>query len=368
MSEIVSAGQAAEDTWNKLFASYKAEYPGLAAEWDMWHNLDIKESLLADEDFWKFDKKANATRAVSGDLINYLAAKIPNMVGGSADLGPSNKTVMKGAGDFLTNNYSGRNLHFGVREHAMAAIANGMQVYGGLKLYCATFFVFSDYMKGAMRLSALMKVPVTYVLTHDSIGVGEDGPTHQPIEQLASLRSIPNFIVMRPADANETAAAWYTAITSEDAPVALALTRQNLPVLDIDGKIALKGAYTLLDSKNATPEIILMASGSEVHQTLEAGKELQAKGIDARVVSMPSWELFERQPKEYKESVLPSSVSARVAVEAASSFGWHKYVGLKGDVVSIDTFGASGPADKLFPYFGFTAENIVSKAMAVLGK
>ncbi len=368
MKEIMAAGQAAEENWNKLFASYKAEYPGLAAEWDMWHNQDIKEALLADEEFWKFDKKANATRAVSGDLINYLSAKIPNMVGGSADLGPSNKTVMKGAGDFLTNNYSGRNLHFGVREHAMAAIANGMQVYGGLKLYCATFFVFSDYMKGAMRLSALMKIPVTYVLTHDSIGVGEDGPTHQPIEQLASLRSIPNFIVMRPADANETAAAWYTAITSEDAPVALALTRQNLPVLDIDGKIALKGAYTLLDSKNATPEIILMASGSEVHQALEAGKELQAKGIDARVVSMPSWELFERQSKEYKESVLPSSVSARVAVEAASSFGWHKYVGLKGDVVCIDTFGASGPADKLFPYFGFTAENIVSKAMAVLGK
>jgi transketolase len=223
-------------------------------------------------------------------------------------------------------------------------------------------------MKGAMRLSALMKVPVTYVMTHDSIGVGEDGPTHQPIEQLASIRSIPNFIVFRPADANETAAGWFTAVTNPSSPTCLVLTRQNLPVLDIDGKIALKGAYTLLDSKNATPQVILMATGSEVHVTLEAGKKLQAEGIDARVVSMPSWELFERQSAEYKESVLPSSVANRVGVEAASSFGWHKYVGLKGEVVAIDSFGASAPAEKLFEHFGFTAENIVAKAKTVIAK
>lgn len=366
MKGIIQNGIDAEVRWINLFEEYAKHYPELAVEWDLWHSEDYKDALLNSEEFWKFDSKPNATRAVSGDLINYLASKVPNMVGGSADLGPSNKTVMKGMGDYSSKDYSGRNLHFGVREHAMAAITNAMAIYGGLKLFCATFFVFADYMKGAMRLSALMKVPVTYVLTHDSIGVGEDGPTHQPIEQLASLRSIPNFKVFRPADANETAAAWYTAITSEGSPVALVLTRQNLPVLDIDGKIALKGAYILLDSKKTTPDMILMASGSEVHITLEAGRQLQAAGIDARVVSMPCWALFEQQSAEYKESVLPKCVEYRIGVEASSSFGWHKYVGLKGDVVCIDSFGASGPADKLFPHFGFTVENIVAKAMSLI--
>lgn len=366
MDKYVQAGIQAENAWNEMFAEYSKQYSGLAAEWDLWHNDNYKETLLNDEEFWKFENKANATRAISGDIINYLAKRLPNFIGGSADLGPSNKTVMKGMGDFSSEDYSGRNLHFGIREHAMASIANAMAVYGGLRVFCATFFVFTDYMKGAMRLSALMKLPVTYVMTHDSIGVGEDGPTHQPIEHLASLRSVPNFIMFRPADANETAAGWYTAVTNNSYPVALALSRQNLPYLNIDGRVALKGAYTLLDSKNETPEIILMATGSEVHVTLEAGKQLQSKGIDARVVSMPSWELFEMQSKEYKESVLPSSVSSRMAVEAASSFGWHKYVGLKGDVVSIDSFGASAPANKLFEHFGFTVENIVAKAEAVL--
>ena len=368
MKGIIDSGIKAESEWNEMFKKYAAEYPGLAKEWEMWHNDNYEEMLLNDENFWKAEPKANATRAISGNLINYLAQRIPNLVGGSADLAPSNKTAMKGVGDFSAEDYSGRNLHFGVREHAMAAIANAMAVYGGLKLYCATFFVFTDYLKGAMRLSSLMKLPVTYVMTHDSIGVGEDGPTHQPIEQLASVRSIPNFIDFRPADANETAAGWFTAITNPSSPTCLVLTRQNLPVLDIDGKVALKGAYTLLDSKNATPEIILIACGSEVHITLEAGKQLQAEGIDARVVSMPSMELFDRQSAEYKESVLPSSVANRVAVEAASSFGWHKYVGLKGEVISIDTFGASGPADQLFKHFGFTTENVVAKAKAVLAK
>ncbi len=368
MKELVQAGIKAEEDWNKMFKEYATEYSGLAKEWDLWQNGSYDELLLNDEGFWKFDSKSIATRAASGNIINYLAQRLPNLVGGSADLAPSNKTAMKDMGDFSSKDYSGRNLHFGVREHAMGSISNAMAIYGGLKIYCATFFVFTDYMKAAMRLSALMKLPVTYVMTHDSIGVGEDGPTHQPIEQLASIRSIPNFIVFRPADGNETAAGWYTAVTNSSSPTCLVLTRQNLPALDIDGKIALKGAYTLLDSKNSIPQVILMSTGSEVHVTLEAGKQLQAEGIDARVVSMPSWELFERQSTQYKESVLPACVANRVAVEAASSFGWHKYVGLKGDVVCIDSFGASAPAEKLFEHFGFTTENIVAKAKAVIAK
>ncbi len=366
MQELVQAGIRAEESWNEMFKKYSANYSGLAKEWDLWQNSNYDELLLNDESFWNFDSKPIATRAVSGNLINYLAQRLPNLIGGSADLAPSNKTNMKDLGDFSAADYSGRNIHFGVREHAMASIANAMAVYGGLKVFCATFFVFTDYMKGAMRLSALMKLPVTYVMTHDSIGVGEDGPTHQPVEQLAAIRSIPNFIVFRPADSNETAAGWFTAVTSKSAPTCLVLTRQNLPLLNIDGKVALKGAYTLLDSKDPIPQVILMSSGSEVHVTLEAGKQLQKEGIDARVVSMPSWELFEQQTAEYKESVLPSVVANRVAVEAASSFGWHKYVGLKGDVLCIDSFGASAPAEQLFKHFGFTADNIAAMAKAVI--
>ncbi|QNU66830.1 transketolase [Ruminiclostridium herbifermentans] len=368
MQELVQAGIKAEENWTEMFKKYSEKYSGLAKEWDLWHNGSYDELLLNDEGYWKFDSKPIATRAVSGNLINYLAQRLPNFIGGSADLAPSNKTNMKDMGDFSAADYSGRNIHFGVREHAMASIANAMSAYGGLKLFCATFFVFTDYMKGAMRLSALMKLPVTYVMTHDSIGVGEDGPTHQPIEQLAAIRSIPNFVVFRPADSNETAAGWFTAVTSKSAPTCLVLTRQNLPSLNIDGKIALKGAYTLLDSKNPIPQAILISSGSEVHVTLEAGKTLQEEGIDVRVVSMPSWELFEQQSEEYKESVLPSAVTNRVAVEAASSFGWHKYVGLKGDVVCIDNFGASAPAEQLFKHFGFTADNIAAKVKAVIKK
>lgn len=368
MQELIQAGIKAEEDWNEMFKKYAAEYPGLAMEWDLWQNGSYDQLLLNDADFWKYDSKPIATRAASGNIINYLAKRIPNLIGGSADLAPSNKTAMKDMGDFSAADYSGRNLHFGVREHGMASIVNAMATYGGLKPFCATFFVFSDYMKGAMRLSALMKLPVTYVMTHDSIGVGEDGPTHQPIEHLAALRSIPNFVVFRPADSNETAAGWFIAVTSKSNPTCLVLTRQNLPSLGIDGKLALKGAYILLDSKNAIPQVILMATGSEVHITLEAGKQLQAEGIDARVVSMPSWELFEQQSVEYKESVLPSSVTNRIAVEAASSFGWHKYVGLKGDIVSIDSFGASAPANLLFEHFGFTVENIISKAKTVIKK
>ncbi|MBP8312600.1 transketolase-like TK C-terminal-containing protein, partial [Clostridium neonatale] len=263
---------------------------------------------------------------------------------------------------------SGQNLHFGVREHAMAAITNGMYAHGGLKVFCSTFFVFSDYMKGAMRLSALMKLPIPYVLTHDSIGVGEDGPTHQPIEQLAALRSMPNMAVFRPADSKETAAAWYYAVTNGETPTSLVLTRQKLPLYEGCPKRALKGGYIIKESKKETPDVILMASGSEVELIYKAADELEVKGIDARVVSIPCFELFDAQDEDYKESVLPNCVRKRVAVEALTSFGWHKYVGLDGEIISLDTFGASGNANELFKQFGFTVDNVVDTAVKVVNK
>lgn len=366
MEEIINAGVKKEEEWNKLFESYKEAYPELAAEYTKWMSGEIDaNALLENKSFWEFDKEM-ATRQSSGVVINRLKDIIPNLIGGSADLAPSNKTNMSGEGDYSAEDRLGRNLHFGVREHAMAAIANGMYAHGGLKVYCATFFVFSDYMKGAMRLSSLMKLPVTYVLTHDSIGVGEDGPTHQPIEQLAALRSLPNMTVFRPADSKETAAAWYYAVTNGQTPTSLVLTRQNLPLYEGCPKRALKGGYILKDSKKETPDVILMASGSEVELIYKAAEVLEGKGVDARVVSMPSFEVFDAQDAEYKESVMPKSVRARLAVEALSSFGWHKYVGLDGDVISLDHFGASGNAAKLFEQFGFTVDNVVEKAMAVV--
>lgn len=365
MSTLIEEGKKKEEEWNKLFEAYKKEYPELAEEWGIWHSDKLPVDLLNSEDFWKFSGKM-ATRASSGELINRLAKVVPNLIGGSADLAPSNKTYMKGKGDFSAEDRSGANLHYGVREHAMAAIGNGIAVHGGLRTFVSTFFVFSDYMKGAMRLSALMKLPVVYVLTHDSIGVGEDGPTHQPIETLASLRSIPNFHVFRPADSKETAAAWYSAITREDGPTALVLTRQDLPLYEESSKEALKGAYILKDSEKENPDIILMATGSEVEFVYEAANILKEKGVDARVISMPSWEVFEKQSQQYKELVLPKSVRKRLAVEAASSFGWHKYVGFDGDIVSIDHFGESAPAELLFKKFGFTVDNVVEKALALL--
>lgn len=367
MDTLIEEGKQKEEEWNKLFESYKKEYSELAKEWELWQNDKLPVDLMNKEDFWKFSGKM-ATRASSGELINRLAATVPNLIGGSADLAPSNKTYMKGKGDFSAEDRSGANLHFGVREHAMAAIGNGIAVHGGLRTFVATFFVFHDYMKGAMRLSALMKLPVTYVLTHDSIGVGEDGPTHQPIEHMAALRSIPNFHVFRPADSNETAAAWYSAISRQDGPTALVLTRQDLPLFEESKKEALKGAYILKDSDKAEPDIILMASGSEVELIYEAAKVLKESGISARVVSMPCWEIFEAQSCEYKESVLPRNVRKRLAVEAASSFGWHKYIGLDGDIISIDHFGESAPAEQLFKKFGFTADNVVAKAKELLSK
>ena len=354
-----------ESTWNKLFEAYKISYPELSKEWELWFSGKIATNLLENESFWSFEKPM-ATREASGILINRLAKLVPNIIGGSADLAPSNKTYMKGRGDFSVDNRSGANLHFGVREHAMAAIGNGIYLHGGLKVFVSTFFVFSDYMKGAMRLSAIMKLPVTYVLTHDSIGVGEDGPTHEPIEQLAALRAIPNMIVFRPADSKETAAGWYFAVAVAKGPVSLVLTRQSLPLYSDTSNEALKGGYILKNCEKQTPDVILLASGSEVELIFKAWGELKKIGIDARVVSMPSFELFEKQSKEYKEKILPNNVRARVAVEAASSFGWHKYVGLDGDIISIDRFGASGKASVLFEELGLTVENVVVRVSKLL--
>ncbi len=365
MLEFQKTAATKEDTWNKMFEGYKAAYPELAKEWELWFSGKIAKNILEDESFWSFEKPM-ATRESSGILINRLTKLVPNLIGGSADLAPSNKTYMKDMGDFSAENRAGANLHFGVREHAMAAIANGIYLHGGLKVFVATFFVFSDYMKGAMRLSSIMKLPIAYVLTHDSIGVGEDGPTHEPIEQLAALRTIPNMIVFRPADSKETAAGWYLAMAEAKGPVSLVLTRQTLPLYEGSGKEALKGGYILKNSEKAVPDVILLASGSEVELIFKAADELKSKGIDARVVSMPSFELFEAQSAEYKESVLPNAVRARVAVEAASSFGWHKYVGLDGEVISIDHFGASAKAEILFQEFGFTVNNVVNKAQALI--
>ena len=363
MNEYIESGVSKENTWIELFNKYSEAYPELAVEYTKWMSGELdKDALLNNEELWSFDKEM-ATRESSGIMINRLAKLIPNFIGGSADLAPSNKTHMNDRGDFSAEDRSGSNLHFGVREHAMAAIANGMYAHGGLKVFCATFFVFSDYMKGAMRLSSLMKLPVTYVLTHDSIGVGEDGPTHEPIEHLAALRSMPNMTVFRPADSKETAAAWYYAVTNGTTPTSLVLTRQKLPLYDGCPKRALKGGYILKDSKKETPDVLLMASGSEVELIFKAADELAVKGIDARVISMPSFELFDAQDEAYKESVMPKAVRSRLAVEALTSFGWHKYVGLDGDVISLDTFGASGKAEVLFEQFGFTVENVVERAV-----
>ncbi len=358
-------GKKAQAEWEKLFAEYAKAYPDLKQEWDVWFSDELPVDLTQDAELFAFEGKS-ATRNSSGVTLNRLAERIPNLFGGSADLAPSNKSNMKGKGDFSAETPEGQNIHFGVREHAMAAICNGIKLHGGLRPYCATFFVFSDYMKNAMRMSSIMNLGIPYILTHDSIGVGEDGPTHQPIEQLAGLRAVPGLIVYRPADSKEVAAGWIAAMT-EKHPVALVLTRQDLPLYDNSGLDALKGGYILSDSEKATPDVLLMASGSEVEPCVEAQKLLKAEGIDARVISMPSFELFERQSDEYKESVMPKAVRARVAVEAAATFGWHKYVGLDGEVIGLDHFGASAPYKFLFKEYGFTAENVAETAKKVVG-
>ena len=359
-------GQEAEDNWNKLFKAYCEKYPEKKELWDKYFAVIDDEKLLNCDEFWSYEDKPQATRSLSGNMINRLAKIMPNFWGGSADLGPSNKTVIKDGGSFSKNNYLGRNIHYGVREFAMAAIANGITLYGGTKTFVGTFFVFSDYLKPMARLAALMKIPVTYVLTHDSIGVGEDGPTHEPIEQLAMLRAMPNINVFRPADATETAAAWYSAITSKNTPTVLALSRQNLPQIEGSSKEALKGGYIIAESIKAKPNAIIIASGSEVSLAVEAKKELMEKGFDIRVVSMPCMDIFEQQSEEYKEKILPQTVEKRLVVEAGSSICWGKYLGFKGKSVTIDTFGASAPANVLFKKYGFTVENVVNKALSML--
>lgn len=360
LAQHCAAGNAAYDA---MLEAYRAAYPALYAEWTAWHSQDLPEALTSDETLFAAEGP-KATRAASGDVLNKLAAYLPNLFGGSADLAPSNKTEMKGRGFFAPDCREGSNIHFGVRELAMACIANGIALYGGLRAYCATFFVFSDYVKPALRLSALMKLPVLYILTHDSIGVGEDGPTHQPVEQLAALRATPNTFVFRPADQKETAYAYLSALKLH-APSVLALTRQNLPQLAETGAGAQRGAYILRDPKG-TPDVILMASGSEVELILKAADILAVQGYTARLVSMPCMDLFEQQDEAYKESVLPKALRKRVAVEAGTSFGWGRYVGLDGKTVTLDHFGASGPAGELFRAFGFTAENVAKTALAAI--
>ena len=364
--ELASDRAKAEDEWNKLFAEYCSKFPEMKEMWDNYYNGYDMSDLFNSEEYWAAGDKPEATRNTSGTVLNLIKQHMPNMIGGSADLAPSNKTNMKDAGDFSRDNYAGSNIHFGVREQAMTAITNGIALHGGLRPFAATFFVFSDYTKPMARLSSLMKLPVTYIFTHDSIGVGEDGPTHEPIEQLAALRSLPNFTVFRPCDKVETSAAWMYAATSKETPTALVLTRQNLPQMPGSSKEALKGGYIIDDSSKAVPDAIIIASGSEVSLAVEAKAELAKKDIDVRVVSMPSMDLFEEQSAEYRESVLPDAVRKRVAVEALSDFGWYRYVGLDGAVVSMKGFGASGPADELFKKFGLTTEAVVKAVEGIM--
>ncbi|WFR57526.1 transketolase [Anaerocolumna sp. AGMB13025] len=363
---IAEKNASVEANWNQMFEDYSIKYPEMKELWDKYHDESIAKDLIDNEEFWAYADKPEATRNLSGVMINRIKDLIPGFIGGSADLAPSTKTYMKDEGDFSKDNYAGRNLHFGVRELSMAAIGNGLALHGGLRPFVSTFFVFSDYVKPMARLTSLMGLPLTYVLTHDSIGVGEDGPTHEPIEQLAMLRAMPNFTVFRPADATETIAGWYYAITSTNTPTALVLTRQNLPQYAGSSKDALKGGYIIANSAKEIPDAIILASGSEVEISVKAKEELMKEGIDVRVVSMPSMELFEAQTAEYKDSVLPKSVRARVAVEAAIDFGWGKYVGLDGAYVTMKGFGASAPAGELFTKFGFTTENVVAAVKSVL--
>ena len=364
----LDAGRAAQARWQETFAVYERAHPELAEEWRRVMRGELPAGW--EDRLPAFAPSAGpmATREASGKVLNALAPFIPELVGGSADLAPSNLTYLGGLGDFSASNRSGRNLRFGVREHAMGAILSGMAVHAGLRVYGGTFLIFSDYMRPAIRLAALMGLPVTYVFTHDSIGLGEDGPTHQPIEHLAALRSIPHLTVIRPADANEAVAAWKVALRGTGGPVALALSRQKLPIFDravqasADG--LQRGAYVLADASGGKVDLILIGSGSEVTLALEARNVLEAQGIGTRVVSMPSWELFEAQPQEYREQVLPPTVGARLAIEAGVRQGWCRYIGAQGDVLSIEGFGASAPQKILFQEFGLTVENVVARVHA----
>jgi len=367
--QAIDKGKALEDRWQEDFSSFKKANPELAREWDLWMHGTLPEGWDRDIPVFPADEKGMATRVASGSVLNAVASRLPNLLGGSADLAPSNKTEIKGEKDFQADFYGGRNLRFGVREHALGSILNGMALHGGLMPYGGTFLVFSDYMRPAIRLAALMNLKVIYVFTHDSIGLGEDGPTHQPIEHLSSLRAIPNLTVIRPSDANETAEAWRYAIEAKQGPVALALSRQGLPILDraifSPASGLSRGAYILHDTKDGKPDVILIATGSEVAIALEACEKLEEKGVKTRVVSIPSWELFDKQPEDYQCQILPSEIKCRVAVEAGVKQGWHRYVGSTGEVIGLDRFGASAPYKVLYEKFGLTVDRVVGKALAL---
>ncbi len=370
--QALENGTEAEQNWMKLLSEYRLASPEHAAEFERRMKGELPLGWDADLPVYPADPKGVQTRAASGKALNHFAAKIPDLIGGSADLAPSNNTNMPGLGDYQKETPAGRNMHFGVREHAMGAVVNGMSYHGGLRPFGATFLVFADYMRPSVRLSALSHLGSIWVFTHDSIGVGEDGPTHQPVEHLASLRAIPNLVTIRPGDGNETVHAWRVALARNHAPTALILTRQNLPTLDrniyADASQLEKGAYVLADMGDDLPEVILMASGSEVSLILEAGARLAAEGINVRMVSVPSWELFKMQTEDYRESVLPKNVKARVAVEAGIGMGWEKFVGDSGAIICIDHFGASAPAGILFKEFGFTIENVFDTARKLVAK
>ena len=359
--ELRDALAEKEEEWNKMYAEYCEKFPEMKELMEQYFECDCEAILKDNEEFWKRGEKPEATRAISGRILNTIKDSVPNLMGGSADLAPSNKTYLNDKGDFSADCPSGRNMHFGVRELAMGAIGNGMMLHGGLHSYVATFFVFSDYIKPMARLSSIMKVPMTYVYSHDSIGVGEDGPTHEPIEQLAMFRAMPNFHVFRPCDAVETEAAWYSALTSKETPTAIVLTRQNLAPMAGSSKDALKGGYILEDCEG-TPDMILIATGSEVELAAGAKSVLEEKGKKVRLVSMPCVDIFEEQTDEYKERVLPKDVTKRVSVEALSTFGWDRYVGPEGKAIGMTTFGASGTYKTLFEFFGFTVDAIVEAA------
>ena len=368
---ILEKGEQKEKEWNDLFSNYKKEFPELGLELQQAINHELPANWTKDIPAYE-EGKSLASRASSGEVLNAIAKNLPSFFGGSADLAGSNKTQIKGSADFLPGSYEGRNIWFGVREFAMGAALNGMALHGGLNVYGGTFFVFSDYLRPAIRLAALMGLPVTYVFTHDSIAVGEDGPTHEPVEHLSALRGIPNVSVIRPADGNETAAAWRLAIESTNKPTALVLTRQNLPTLKGTVQNAYenvsKGAYVVSPSTKEVADALLIATGSEVNLAVDAQKALEGEGISAAVISMPSWDRFDAQSQEYKDTVIPKNVKARLTIEMGASLGWHKYAGDEGDVLAIDQFGASAPGERIIKEYGFTVENVVAKVKGLLNK
>jgi len=365
-------GKKVEDDWKARFEAYRKEYPDLAALWEQQINGELPQGWDSDIPVFPADSKGKATRVTSGLVLNSIAKHVPALMGGSADLAPSTKTLIDDENGFQAGAYDQRNIHFGVREHGMGGIINGMALHGGIVPYGATFLIFSDYMRPSIRLACLMGLHTIYVFTHDSIGLGEDGPTHQPIEQLASLRAMPGLTVIRPADANETAEAWRLAVANQKNPTVLALSRQSLPTLDRSMLGAASGlangAYVLKNSERKQPDVILLASGSEVHIALEAAGILKEKDVDVRVVSMPSWELFEKQPESYKKDILPPEVWVRVAIEAGATQGWDRYIGGKGKVIGLDHFGASAPLKDLFEHFGLTVNRLVETTLALLNE